>query len=62
MAPHQLVFTLIAPVPRAVIAVLYDANFGPNPEKYSSVSQYLIFNDSWVPTAVIAGGLDGSLI
>lgn len=38
---------LIAAGAAAVIAVLYDANFGPNPEKYSSVSQYLIFNDSW---------------
>lgn len=38
---------LIAAGAAAVIAVLYDANFGPNPEKYSSVSQYLIFNDNW---------------
>lgn len=38
---------LIAAGTAAVIAVLYDANFGPNPEKYSSLSRYLIFNDSW---------------
>lgn len=40
-------FCLIAAGVAAVIAVLYDANFGPNPEKYSSLSRYLIFNDSW---------------
>ena len=39
-------FCLIAAGAGAVIAVLYDANFRPNPEKYSSVSQYLIFNDN----------------
>ena len=38
---------LIAAGAAAVIAVLYDANFGPNPEKYSSLSQYLVFNDNW---------------
>lgn len=38
---------LIAAGVAAVIAVLYDANFGPNPEKYSSLSQYLVFNDNW---------------
>ena len=38
---------LIAAGVAAVIAVLYDANFGPNPEKYSALSRYLIFNDSW---------------
>lgn len=40
-------FCLIAAGVAAVIAVLYDANFGPNPEKYSSLSRYLIFNDNW---------------
>lgn len=40
-------FCLIAAGIAAVIAVLYDANFGPNPEKYSSLSGYLVFNDSW---------------
>ena len=40
-------FCLIAAGVAAVIAVLYDANFGPNPEKYSSLSGYLVFNDSW---------------
>lgn len=38
---------LIAAGVAAVIAVLYDANFGPNPEKYSSLSGYLVFNDNW---------------
>lgn len=38
---------LVAAGLAAVIAVLYDANFGSNPEKYDSVSSYLIFNDRW---------------
>ncbi len=31
----------------AVLYVLYDANFGENPERYAALSRYLIFNDSW---------------
>lgn len=27
--------------------VLYDANFGDNPERYAALSRYLIFNDNW---------------
>lgn len=33
-----------------VAAVLYDANFGGNAEKYQSFSQYLIFDDRWGTT------------
>lgn len=38
---------LMAAGAAAVVSVLYDANFGPNPEKYEALSSYVIFNDSW---------------
>lgn len=38
---------LLAAGALAVVYVLYDANFGPNPEKYESISSYVIFNDRW---------------
>lgn len=31
----------------AVCFVLYDANFGTHPERYESLSRYLVFNDNW---------------
>lgn len=31
----------------AVCFILYDANFGTHPERYESLSRYLIFNDTW---------------
>lgn len=31
----------------SIVYVLYDANWGPNPEKYSAYAKYLIFNDDW---------------
>lgn len=38
---------LVAAGLAAIIYILYDANFGPNPEKYQAISQYVIFDDRW---------------
>lgn len=38
---------VIAAVVLAVAYVLYDANMGGNAEKYSAISKYVVFNDSW---------------
>lgn len=38
---------VLAAAALVVLYVVYDANFGNNPERYASLSQYLIFNDNW---------------
>lgn len=37
----------ISLVMAAIIAVLYDANFGGQAERYASLSRYLVFDDNW---------------
>lgn len=38
---------LLTAAAAAVLYVLYDANFGENPEKYAAISRYVVFNDNW---------------
>ena len=46
----------------AVAFVLYDANLGGHAERYSTLSQYLVFDDDWGTNRDIAGELDGNPI
>ena len=45
--PRIIWGALLAAGIAAIVYVLYDANFGGDPEKYQAISQYVIFNDSW---------------
>ena len=38
---------LIGAAVAVVLYILYDANFGANPEKYGSIAHYVVFNDTW---------------
>lgn len=45
--PRAIWSGILVMVAVTIFYLLYDANFGGNPEKYASLSQYLIFNDNW---------------
>lgn len=38
---------ILAAAVAGVLMILYDANFGNNPERYKAYSRFLVFNDSW---------------